>query len=163
VACRRFHLPVIDRRGALGTLAGAVVVACSGDSSGDDAAGTDGGDEGGDETVDCSGTAGSDVGPETSFAQGTWTLVQTYIVAQDANGFFAYSAICTHQGCLVQPPASDGSTVCFCHGSQFDGNGNVTLGPAFQPLQHYAVNICGGEVFVDQSTPVSKSTRTPPQ
>lgn len=84
------------------------------------------------------------------------------IIAQDTAGFFAFSAICTHQGCPVDPPASDGSTFCPCHGSQFDGNGNVIVGPAFTPLPHYAVNICNGSVYVDTSTRVALSTRTPP-
>ncbi len=123
----------------------------------------EGGDESdaSDESSACA-SLGTLVGAETKFPVGTWKLVGQLIVAQDANGFFAFSAICTHQGCLVDPPASNGTTFCPCHGSQFDGNGKVIAGPAFTPLRHYAINICNGDVYVDTSTPVSATTRTPP-
>ncbi len=147
-------------------MAGTVLLACSGgDDSSNGEAGTEAGPtEAGDETVDCSGTAGTMVGAETDFPMGTWTLVQSlYVVAQDANGFYAYTAICTHQGCTIFKPNSNGDAICPCHGSEFDGNGKVINGPAVLPLQHFAVNICGGNVFVDDTMTVNASTRTPPQ
>jgi len=141
-----------------------------GDSNVVDASSDDGGTEA-DTTVEassCTSSLGTLVGAETDFPIGTWKLVHPsfsdiFIVAQDADGFFAYSAICTHQGCIVGAPSNNGATFCPCHGSQFDGNGRVTAGPAFSPLQHYAVTICDGNVYVDGSIPVSSSTRTPPQ
>ncbi len=158
----------MDRRGALSTFAVAGLVACGGDSTGTDAG--DAAPEAQAEADPCAGTAGVIVGLETDFPVGTWTLVQpdfsdNYIVGQDANGFFAFSAVCTHQGCIVQPPAKNGSTTCFCHGSQFDGNGNIVLNvvQGQASLQHFAINICNGNVYVDSSSPVSKGTRTPPQ
>jgi Rieske Fe-S protein len=156
-------------------LAAAVLVGCgSGDAStmtDADNDTSDGGDETGDETGTCTSTPpGVNVGAETAFPVGTWNLVMsssTYqdnvIVAQDANGFFAFSAICTHAGCIVDAPASNGAIFCGCHGSRFDGNGNVTGGPAQSPLQHFAIAICNGNVYVDPSSPVSEATRTPPQ
>lgn len=159
----------MDRRCALGGVAGAALVGCfNGDTTGDDA-NTDAAPEAADETsVDCSGTAGILVGAETDFPVGTWTMVNStsfnpYIVAQDSNGFYAFTAICTHQGCIVDAPDSTGVTICPCHGSEFDGNGKVIFGPAVLPLAHYAVNICGGMVYVDGSTRVNAATRTPPQ
>jgi Rieske Fe-S protein len=156
--------PIARRQAMGGIIGGALVLACGGDDSS-----TDAGDEGeaaaesGDETGDCSGTSGTLVGAETDFAMGTWKLVQRFIIAQDANGFFAYSAVCTHAGCVVDPPSTNGHAFCHCHGSTFDGNGNVTQGPALFPLQHFAVNICGGNVYVDETKKVTASTRTPPQ
>ncbi len=145
---------------------GAVAVACFSPSSSDDSSNTDAGDEGdaGDqpETDPCASTPGKYVGDETTFAEGSWTLVGEIIVAQDANGFYAYTAICTHQGCLVGKPASTGRTICPCHGSEFDGNGKVLVGPASSPLKHFAVAVCNGGVYVDNSTVVSATTRTPP-
>mgnify|MGYP001544212588 FL=1 len=142
------------------------LVGCSGaitdpDAGADPDAGDDGGADAPDETSTCASSLGKKVGAETSFPIGTWKLVGQLIVAQDTNGFFAFSAICTHQGCLVDPPASNGSTYCACHGSRFDGNGNVTLWSAVSPLPHYAVNVCGGDFYVSTATNVSQATRTP--
>jgi Rieske Fe-S protein len=51
--------------------------------------------------------------------------------------------------------------VCPCHASTFDGDGNVTRGPAGSPLQHYQVTVASdGSITVDGSQPVSASTRT---
>ena len=93
-----------------------------------------------------------------------YRTVTTYLVARDADGVYAMSAICTHAGCFLD----DGSQTiaagldCPCHGSRFDGNGAVTEGPANTPLQHYAVVIAAdGSITVDGTQPVSADTRTP--
>jgi nitrite reductase/ring-hydroxylating ferredoxin subunit len=104
---------------------------------------------------------GKNVGASSNFALGTWSLVGPYIVAHDKGGLFAFSAICTHQGCTVDPPAQDGSTLCACHGSRFDGNGAVLKGPANKPLMHFGVQVCAGIVYVDPFNVVPASTRTP--
>ncbi len=169
-------MTVCDRRCALCAVGASALVGCFfGDSGGPEAgtpdAESDALGDAGDATAEtdpCTTTPGKLVGAVTDFPVGTWKLVvlsyaDNYIVSQDTNGFFAFSAICTHQGCIVDQPATDGSTFCPCHGSRFDGNGNVTAGPAYRPLQHYAVAICNGDVYVDSSNVVSESTRTPPQ
>ena len=46
--------------------------------------------------------------------------------------FVAFSRLCTHEGTPVD--VSGSGFVCANHGSQFDNNGQVTLGPATQPL-----------------------------
>jgi Rieske Fe-S protein len=94
---------------------------------------------------------------------GTLLVMTNFVVARDANGVYAMSAVCTHAGCLLDDGADKISTGlgCPCHGSTFDGNGNVTAGPARSPLQHYAVTIAAdGSITVDGSQPVSASTRT---
>ncbi len=103
------------------------------------------------------------LGPVSNFAPGTWTLMRTQrvIVAHDAGGLFAYSAVCTHSGCVVDPPAADGSCVCRCHNSYFDNAGNVTGGPARRALAHYDVVVCNGNVTMNSSRSVAASTRTP--
>jgi len=156
---------VLGRRCVLSALTAAALVGCFADTTTTDPdagdASADGGDDG-EAAATCDPSLGKRVGAETTFPAGTWKLVGQLIVAQDSVGFFAFSAICTHQGCLVDPPASNGSTFCPCHGSRFDGNGNVLVGPAVTPLRHYAVNLCNGDVYVDTSKPVGSSTRTPP-
>ncbi len=65
--------------------------------------------------------------------------------ADDAvNGF---SAICTHQGCLVDA-VSDGAIACPCHGSSFDAQtGKVISGPANRPLPKVAVVVRDNDVY----------------
>jgi cytochrome b6-f complex iron-sulfur subunit len=95
---------------------------------------------------------------------GTMLVMSNIVVARDANGIYAMSAVCTHAGCLL-----DGSNdaiarglSCPCHGSAFDGNGAVTQGPAGTPLQHYAVTIAAdGTITVDGSQLVAATERTP--
>lgn len=58
----------------------------------------------------------------------------------------AFSAICTHQGCTVEP---DGAVFgCPCHDSSFDAfTGKVLSGPAPLPLPAYPVQIVGTAVL----------------
>ena len=46
--------------------------------------------------------------------------------------FVAFSRLCTHEGTPVEVQGS--GFICFNHGSQFDNNGQVTVGPASRPL-----------------------------
>lgn len=164
--------PRIDRRSAMSALvAGAALVqtACGTTSptfGNDDAGTTNTTDDSGTSTSSCDNTpAGVDAGDVSGFPAGTWKMAGSnrdpFIVAQDANGLFAYSAICTHEGCKIGTPSSTGATTCPCHGAKFDGNGAVTKGPARTNLSHYAVALCGGHVYVDTATTVDASTRTP--
>ena len=82
----------------------------------------------------------------------------TIFVTQDANGFYAMDADCTHAGC---PVSLQGTTYyCSCHGASFDANGQHTSGPGSGYLQHYAVCIdAGGNVTVDLQTPAAPTQR----
>jgi nitrite reductase/ring-hydroxylating ferredoxin subunit len=105
------------------------------------------------------------VGNMSALAVGTMHVMGNVVVAQDAGGVYAMSAVCTHAGCLLDDGAGTVASglSCPCHGSTFDGDGAVTRGPAFQPLQHYAVAIASdGTITVDGSQQVSPGTRTPP-
>jgi cytochrome b6-f complex iron-sulfur subunit len=104
-------------------------------------------------------------GNMSALSVGTMRVFSNVVVAQDAGGVYAMSAVCTHAGCLLDDASAtvaEGLS-CPCHGSAFDGNGGVTRGPAVRALQHYAVNIAAdGTITVDGSQPVSAGTRTPP-
>lgn len=69
------------------------------------------------------------------------------VVTRDQQGdVHAFSAVCTHQGCLVSGVA-DSRINCPCHGSAFDATtGVVVAGPATQPLASVAVTVQGGSV-----------------
>jgi Rieske Fe-S protein len=94
---------------------------------------------------------------------GAMLVMSNVVVARDATGVYAMSAVCTHAGCLLDDSSSTiaNGLYCPCHGSTFDGSGSVTNGPARSPLQHYAVTIAAdGSMTADGSQPVSASTRT---
>jgi thiosulfate dehydrogenase [quinone] large subunit len=63
-------------------------------------------------------------------------------------GVFAYSAICTHQGCTVAYKSSTKKLVCPCHGAEFDpmNSAKVISGPAETPLAKVAVKVSGAWV-----------------
>ncbi len=73
-------------------------------------------------------------------------LIQVVRLAQGdgAEGLVAYSAICTHLGCVVYSDLNqDGHIACPCHNSQFDptANADVTGGPADRALPSIAVSV----------------------
>jgi Rieske Fe-S protein len=59
------------------------------------------------------------------------------------SGVFAYSAICTHQGCTVDYLAAGKKLVCPCHRGSFDPfkSGKVVSGEPPRPLDKIAVSI----------------------
>ncbi|MEV4432631.1 Rieske (2Fe-2S) protein [Streptomyces sp. NPDC049555] len=71
------------------------------------------------------------------------------VVTQPAKGEFkAFSAVCTHQGCLVQDVA-DGIINCPCHHSRFSAtDGSVRGGPAQRPLAEQKVSVSGDSLVL---------------
>ena len=68
------------------------------------------------------------------------------LVSQPVAGtVVAFSAICTHQGCVVLPAKTEFD--CPCHGSRFDAaTGKVLGGPAQSPLPEITVTLDGDTV-----------------
>ena len=71
-------------------------------------------------------------------------------VARIDGKLYAFSDLCTHEGCQLSAGTLIGTTLmCPCHGSQFNViTGAVVRGPAKQPLTTYDVREEGGEIEV---------------
>ena len=68
------------------------------------------------------------------------------ITQPSAGKFRAFSAVCTHQQCLVDRVAN-GTIDCPCHGSEFSvKNGSVVSGPAPSPLPEKSITVAGGKI-----------------
>ena len=74
---------------------------------------------------------------------------QKVVVTQPTAGDFkAFTAVCTHQGCIVSS-VSGGSINCACHGSSFDiATGAVKNGPATKPLAEKTVKVSGDGITI---------------
>jgi len=70
------------------------------------------------------------------------------IVVRGRDGFVAFSASCTHLGCLVKWDQSSKHFKCPCHAAVFDEKGGVVSGPPPAPLPPYKVKEVGDKVFV---------------
>ncbi len=73
---------------------------------------------------------------------------QPVIVIRTPQGFRAFSAICTHLGCIVTWDAARHLVACPCHAGLFDLNGRVVGGPPPRPLTEYGVAVVNNEVMI---------------
>ncbi len=71
------------------------------------------------------------------------------VVTQPAAGQYkAFSAICTHVGCICNQVAG-GTINCPCHGAKFKiTDGSVVAGPATTPLAGASVTVTGGKIYL---------------
>ena len=77
--------------------------------------------------------------------QGTEEIVVHRTSSTDV---LAFSAVCTHRGCIVEAGASK-SFDCPCHGSSFDSTtGAVINGPATRPLAPVSVKVENGNLVI---------------
>ncbi len=72
------------------------------------------------------------------------------ILFRTKTGVFAYSAICTHQGCTVAYDPAKKVMKCPCHGAEFDPlkSAKPVVGPAINPLGKVKVAISGAWVIL---------------
>jgi len=90
--------------------------------------------------------AGASAGPKNIIKGASFKVGQTHnfvskagtpaVLFRTKNGIFAYSAVCTHQGCTVQFNSASSKLQCGCHGAVFDpfNEAKVVAGPTNTPL-----------------------------
>jgi Rieske Fe-S protein len=129
---------------ASGTGSGATPGTASGNGSSAPAAGAGGGGA-------SSGSSGAAQGLTATSAipvgGGKVFQTQRVVVTQPTSGEFkCFTAVCTHQGCIVGSVA-DGLITCPCHGSQYRiTDGSVVHGPAPTPLASKSITVSDGEI-----------------
>ncbi|GGC54541.1 Rieske (2Fe-2S) protein [Hoyosella rhizosphaerae] len=77
-------------------------------------------------------------------------FAEQVVITQPSEGnFFAFSAVCPHQGCMVQEP-EDGRIVCPCHDSRFELDGSRIAGPATSGLRPRQISLNGTSIVLAQ-------------
>lgn len=72
-----------------------------------------------------------------------------YLMQPAAGTFVAYSAVCTHEGCIVNDNVSSGIFNCPCHGAQFDAATGAHLkGPGKGGLAKINITVSGTDLFL---------------
>lgn len=99
---------------------------------------------GGAENIEVPGAANMSPGGSTMLQVGG----KPVIVVRSRSGFVAFSASCTHLGCLVKWDGAQKEFLCPCHAAVFDENGGVVSGPPPSPLPPYKVKQVGDKVYV---------------
>lgn len=70
------------------------------------------------------------------------------VIRSSAAQFKAFSAICTHLGCIVAWDKDRRVITCPCHAAVFSAEGKVISGPPPKPLNEYPIMIIGKEILV---------------
>ncbi len=77
-----------------------------------------------------------------------FTSEKVVVTQPNSGDFKAFSAVCTHMGCIVST-ISNGTIDCPCHGSQYSiSTGAVVGGPAPSPLPAQTIKVTGSNIFL---------------
>jgi Rieske Fe-S protein len=145
-------------------LVGLAVSACGSGGSSSSSAGTNAATGAASAPSSASGSSASGAGGgSTAGAQGSalattseipvgsgriFTSEKIVVTQPNSGDFKAFSAVCTHMGCIVST-ISNGTIDCPCHGSQYSiSTGAVVGGPAPSPLPAKAINVTGSNIFL---------------
>jgi Rieske Fe-S protein len=141
-----------SRRAVVGGIVGLgvatpLLAACG--SSADDSAG--GGSDGSGSSGGSSTTSKGAIGKTTDIPVGGGKIfnAEKVVVTQPTQGDFkAFSAVCTHQGCVVAEIKGE-DIDCNCHGSKFSiKDGSVVNGPATKGLEKLTAKVTGTDITI---------------
>ena len=95
--------------------------------------------------VDAGTTTDIPVGQGKVVAMGSAPVM----VVNTEQGVKAYSAVCTHLGCIVAYDAAARQIACPCHDGRFNpANGQVMSGPPPSPLPTVPVTVEGDHIYL---------------
>ncbi|MBI2266559.1 MAG: ubiquinol-cytochrome c reductase iron-sulfur subunit [Armatimonadetes bacterium] len=93
-----------------------------------------------------------DVGAEAEVPMGEGKVlpfgVFPTLVLRTKEGFKAFSAVCTHLGCVVKWNKDNQKIECPCHSAIFDTSGKVLDGPAPKPLRSIKIKVEDGRIIL---------------
>lgn len=70
------------------------------------------------------------------------------LIRKRGGGLVAFSAVCTHLGCIVQWEKDKQDFLCPCHGGHYSSDGTVTAGPPPRPLKKLPFSVAGDTITV---------------
>ena len=70
------------------------------------------------------------------------------LIKLKGGGLAAFSAVCTHLGCIIQWQKEQNQFLCPCHGGQFSTEGAVVGGPPPKPLAKLPFVVNGETVTI---------------
>ncbi len=97
-----------------------------------------------------------EVGAKEEIAVGESRMIRSHgrpilVLRSSEDEFRAFSAICTHLGCIVDWDPARQVIACPCHAAVFSPDGEVVSGPPPRPLPQYRVMLVGDKVRVKLS------------
>ena len=98
-------------------------------------------------------SAGKVVIPEKDILEGEAKFFEfagsaAVLLRKRGGDLVAFSAVCTHLGCIVQWEKHKQDFLCPCHAGHYSADGVVTAGPPPKPLKKLPFAVAGGNVTV---------------
>ena len=85
---------------------------------------------------------------ELTLRGGTRPDTRIFIKQDAAGNLTAFSAVCSHLGCLVNFDIFKQEFICPCHGGRYNTDGRPIAGPPPAPLARLPVKVEGGKVQI---------------
>lgn len=81
---------------------------------------------------------------------GAWVLHpdQNVLLVNFEGTIRAFTSVCTHSQCARNWVFGESQATCTCHGSKFDQEGKVILGPARRDLNQFSVSVNGNTLSI---------------